>query len=485
LPEDKVKPVSLPGLFVNGRWQECGGAVVEVLNPATGDELGKICSATLADALLAATAAATTRERWRAFRPGERAKILERIAQVLRRNRSDLARTIVLENGKTLSEAAGEVDWACAFFETYAEEGKRLAGRILPEVPGKQPYVRFEPYGTILAISPWNDPLGMIARQIAPALAAGCTVVWKPASLTPLTARAVADLATEAGLPPGVLNIFITSSSDSCVSSVIRSGLIQKVIFTGSTVTGRRIASAAAAAGIPSNLELGGNAACLVLDGADLPRAAEGIALRKFVQAGQGCTCINRLFVHRRVAEPLLERLVIEASKIRLGYGLDPTVTMGPLIRKEHVERVNGLLASAIAEGARVVWQGEKPKGSDLNEQNFCVPFIVGDVVNDMDLAQQEIFGPVLPVLIFDEEEDAIRRANDVEYGLAGYVYGEMPRALAVAAALEVGLIGVNDASPQAPYYPVGGVKASGWGVAGGSEGLMEYVTHRAISVGA
>lgn len=474
----------LPGLFLNGAWQQGSDnrAVVPVENPATGDAVAVVASATPEDAVAAAAAAAATRASWRAVPTAERAAALERIAETLGRHANDLARTIVQENGKTLAEAVGEVEWAQSFFRTYAEQGRRLAARVLGPVDGKQPIVRFEPYGVVLAVTPWNDPLGMIARQIAPALAAGCTVVWKPASLTPLTALEFANVVTEAGLPAGVLNVFVTADSSGCISSVLESGHVQKLVFTGSTPTGFRLASQAAAVGIPSNLELGGNAAFLVLEDADLDRAADGIVLRKFVQAGQGCTCVNRLFVHRSVADRLLQLVVARVAAIRLGDGLEPGVGMGPVIRNEEVERLEALVADAVASGATILWRGERPDGLRLGA--FFPPHVLVNVEDEMEIARDESFGPVLPVLLFDDVEDAIRRANAVRHGLAGYVFGEESRALAVAQELEVGLLGVNDASPQAAYYPVGGIKASGWGVAGGIEGLMEYVSHRSISLG-
>jgi succinate-semialdehyde dehydrogenase / glutarate-semialdehyde dehydrogenase len=476
-------PSPVSGLFVHGVWQSIADeGCVAVNDPATGKQLAVVTSATPTDALSAAAAAAAARATWRSLPAVNRAEIFERIVRLLRHHEADMARTIVQENGKTLAEAIAEVDWACAFFQAYAEEGKRLAGRMLAKVPGKQPSVRLEACGAVLAITPWNDPLGMIARQIAPALAAGCTVVWKPASLTPLTAIRFAHILADAGLPPGVVNLFVTSASDACVSRVLESGFIQKLIFTGSTLTGRRIASKAAAVGVPSTLELGGNAACIVLNDADLDGAAEGIVLRKFVQAGQGCTCINRLFIDRDVAEQLLDLIVGRVSAIKLGHGFERGVTMGPLIRPRDVERIHTLISAALSAGAKVLWRGELPSDDSLQAANFCEPHILTQVRNSMQLAQEEIFGPVLPVIVFDDVEEAVGQANEVQHGLAGYVYGESCHALAVAQELEVGLVGVNDASPQAPYYPVGGRKASGWGAAGAHEGLLEYVKYKAIS---
>jgi succinate-semialdehyde dehydrogenase/glutarate-semialdehyde dehydrogenase len=476
----------VPGLFVGGKWDAPASdrEVVTVMNPATAEVIGSVVSATPTEAVSAAAAASAARAGWRAMPVTARAEILEQIAERLRHHRADLARTIVEENGKTLEEAEGEVDWACSFFHTYAEEGKRLGGRILAKVEGKQPLVLNEPFGVVLAITPWNDPLGMIARQIAPALAAGCTIVWKPASLTPLTATKFVDVVAEAGLPPGVLNLFVTSTSNACITSVLDSRLVQKVIFTGSTSTGLALAGRAAALGVPSNLELGGNAACIVLDDTDLERTVAGIVTRKFVQAGQGCTCVNRLFVQRGVEKQLLERLVERVSAIKLGSGLDPEVTMGPLIHAREVERLDALVADAVGAGANLLLQGERPGDASLRDGAFFAPHVLTGVTDEMQLARDESFGPVLPVLVFDDVEEAIRRANDVEHGLAGYVFGEPSRAMAVAHELEVGLVGVNDASPQAPYYPVGGTKASGWGVAGAHEGLMEYVRYKSVSVG-
>jgi succinate-semialdehyde dehydrogenase/glutarate-semialdehyde dehydrogenase len=457
---------------------------IAVDNPANSRVLGFVESTGADDAVAAAAAASAARRAWREVPPTTRADQLDAIADVLRLEGRRLAETIVRENGKTLLEAAGEVDWAEAFFRTYASEARRLCARVLPKEPGKQPLSYPEPCGAVFAITPWNDPLGMIARQIAPALAAGCTVVWKPSPLTPLTARLFTELLATAGLPDGVLNVFVTSASEACVAAVLESRLVQKLVFTGSTATGFAIAGQAAARGIPSSLELGGNAACIVLPDADLDQAADGIVLRKFVQAGQGCTCVNRLFVQRDVAEPLLDLLVARASQIVLGDGFANGVTMGPLIRRHDVRRVDAVVDEATAAGAAIAWQGAMPRDSELAAGAFSPPRIVTGVADEMRLARDEIFGPVLPVLLFDDTAEAVRRANDVAHGLAGYVYGTRPRALQVAHELEVGLVGVNDASPQAPYYPVGGIKASGWGAAGGPEGLREYLVHRSMAVG-
>jgi succinate-semialdehyde dehydrogenase / glutarate-semialdehyde dehydrogenase len=472
-----------PGVFMDGRWHSRARSAFNVVDPARGSAMGAVETATEGDAVLAAQAAGRAAPLWAERSSRDRAAVLDAVADQLASLKASLARTIVRENGKPFDEAASEVDWAEAFFRTYADEARRLTASVLPRDGARQPLVEPVAYGPVLAITPWNDPLGMIARQIAPALAAGCSIVWKPADLTPFTAIAFADAVTSAGLPPGVLNVFLTDSPHAPVTRIIDERLVRKIVFTGSTSVGFALAGRAASKGIPTNLELGGNAAFIVMESADIEAAVRGIALRKFVQSGQGCTCVNRVYVHRQVAAELLDGLVGIASTIEVGDGLDPKVTMGPLITPAAVVRVDRLAERALEQGARQVWTGRRPADPALSGGSFSEPRILLDVTDAHDIIRTEIFGPVLPVLVYDELDRAIEAANAVDHGLAGYVYGEDAKALAAARRLEVGLVGVNEASPQAPYYPVGGIKSSGWGVAGGAEGLREYLHFRSMSI--
>jgi succinate-semialdehyde dehydrogenase/glutarate-semialdehyde dehydrogenase len=490
LPE---RSISLPewatagtGAFAAGSWQPVRGAdELVVRDPATGEAIARVSSASPADAadVMRGTAASTE---WRSLSVGARAMTLRAVASALNGRADELAEVIVAEAGKPRTEAVGEVATAADWFDWFADEVLDHAEQEdLPVQNGKRPRVAWEPVGTVVAITPWNDPLGIVARKLAPALAAGCSVVLKPSPETPLTAISLTNLLSEAGLPSGALGVVVTDRAAASLEAMLATRLVRKVTFTGSTRTGRSIGAAAGAACVPASLELGGNAPFIVLEDADLERAAADAVLRKFRNAGQGCSCVNRLFVHERVADPFLERLVDGTARLRLGHGLAEGTTMGPLIRRSDVARIGSLVADARERGATLVHEGALPEVEELRAGNFVAPVILDGVPDAAAVAASESFGPVLPVLRFSSEEEAIERANAVTQGLAGYVYSaDTRRALDIGGRLEVGLLGINDPSPQAVYYPVGGVKESGHGVEGGSAGLYEFRRPRAISVG-
>ncbi len=485
-------PLSLPdearsgmGVFHSGAWQDTGGAdTVVVQDPATSQELAKVSGATPADAVAAGHAAIAAAKDWALASVSDRARVLDACARALRARSNDLASVVVAEAGKPLVEAEGEVATAATWFEWYAQELGRARDYAIPPIGGKLPIVTKHPFGVVLAITPWNDPVGLVARKLAPAMAAGCTVVLKPSSQTPLSAIFLFNLLAEAGVPPGVVNMFVTSNSDACVQALTEAGIPRKLTFTGSTESGTRIAASLVSACVPASLELGGNAAFMVLDDADIEHAADGALSRKFRAAGQGCTCVNRLFVHEDLAQSLTETIASKMAGLQLGHGLDSSTNLGPVRRSGDVERLGDLAQEAVTSGASIRHQGSLPADEALRDGNFVAPILLTDVTDDMRVAREEIFGPILPILTFSDDQEALRRANDVPHGLAGYIYSQdADRALKLAADLDVGLIGINDPNPQSVQYPVGGIKKSGFGVEGGRAGLDEYRTNRSISM--
>jgi len=486
-------PLSLPdeatsgtGVFHSGSWQDPGGAdAVVIRDPATSQVLAKVSSATPTDALEVGQSAEAAAKSWASTSVSDRARVLDACARVLRARSNDLASVVVAEAGKPRVEAEGEVSTAANWFEWYAQETGRARDYAIPPTGGKLPIVTKHPYGVVLAITPWNDPVGLVARKLAPAMAAGCTVVLKPSSQTPLSAFFLLNLLAGAGVPPGVVNMFVTAHSDECVQALTEAGIPRKLTFTGSTESGTRIAAALLSACVPASLELGGNAAFLVLEDADIERAADGAVSRKFRAAGQGCTCVNRLFVHEDLAASFTETIVSKMAELQMGHGLDEGTDLGPVRRPSDVERLGNLAREAVADGASIRHQGSLPADEALRAGNFVAPILLTDVTDDMRVAREEIFGPILPILTFSDEQEALRRANDVPHGLAGYIYSQdTDRALKLAADLDVGLIGINDPNPQSVQYPVGGIKQSGFGVEGGRAGLDEYRTNRSISLG-
>ena len=477
--------INCTGLFIDGVWQSPSNRenfLVE--DPATNKKVGLVVNGTTQDALLAGEAANTSLPEWREHSALERAEILERICSLLLKYIDEFSETIVYEEGKPMSEARGEVLASADFFRWYSEEARRTQNEILTtDKNGKTPIILHEPYGVVLAVTPWNDPLGMIARKIAPALAAGCTVVLKPASLTPLSALLLAEIMKFAGVPNGVFNIFTTKDSNNCVSALINQGYVRKLTFTGSTLIGQDLARKASEQMIDMTMELGGNAPFIVMEDANLEQAAKGVLLRKFRNAGQGCTCVNRLYIHESVAAHFIEEIAERISNFKLGHGINPETNIGPLIRQQEVSRLDKLVDNAKKEGAIVVNSGATPS-NDLAVGNFFPPMLLTNVKDDMEITNEEIFGPILPAITFISEEEVINRANNTDYGLAAYVFTEDDKkALRMASKLEAGIIGINDESPQTARCPVGGIKMSGMGVEGGRDGLYEFLVHKYISI--
>ena len=458
-------------------------ASFEVLNPATLEPVGRAPDGTREDARQAILAAHAAMPAWAATPAPGRARILRRAEALMLERQDALARTLTLEGGKPLAEARGEVAYAAGFLGWYAGEAERVYGRVVPaSVPGKRLLVLRGPVGVVAAITPWNFPAAMVTRKLAPALAAGCAVVLKPAEQTPLTALAIVGILREAGVPDGVLGIVTTSDPAAVGRELLESPLVRKLTFTGSTEVGKLLAREAAATVKRVSLELGGHAPLIVFEDADLDAAARGAMASKFRNAGQTCVCANRIYVHESVLEPFLERLIPLVEGLRVGNGLDDGVQVGPLIDDAGLAKVEAHVSEALASGARLAAGGGRPAGLP---GTFYRPTVLTGVTDDMRVMREETFGPVAPVLAFRDEADVVRRANAGPYGLAAYLFTrDLSRAWRVSEALEYGIVGVNDGVPSTVQAPFGGFKESGLGREGGSEGLEAFLETKYVSMG-
>jgi succinate-semialdehyde dehydrogenase/glutarate-semialdehyde dehydrogenase len=475
-------------MFVGGAWVGAqDGATMTVVDPASGEPVAEVPDAGRDDVWRAVDAAAAAQPAWAATPALERGRILRRVFDLMTEHRDALARLVTQENGKPFEEARREVAFAAGYFSWFAEEARRVYGEIVPPpVPGKRLWVLRQPVGVVAAITPWNFPATMVTRKIAPALAAGCTVVLKPASATPLTALALARLCADAGLPAGVFNV-VTGARAGVIGQVfLDHPAVRKIAFTGSTEVGKRLMAAASAQLKRVSFELGGNAPFIVFDDADLAAAAEGAVAIKFLRvAGQSCICANRVYVQERVADRFLPLFIEKVKGLKVAAGFDPGAQIGPLINREILEKVDGLVQAAVADGARVVAGGRRLTEGALARGLFYAPTVLVDVREEMAVAREEIFGPVAPVMTFRDEAEAIARANATTYGLAAYFYtADLRRAIRVAEALEYGMVGVNDATGYTHEIPFGGFKESGLGREGGRVGIEEYTEVKSISIG-
>ena len=467
--------------LIGGRWVS-GGSRFAVHDPATGLELAQVARLGPADATAAIGAADAALPGWRGRTAKERHAVLMAWFRLLHQHADDLARIMTAEQGKPLAEARGEVVYGASFIEWFAEEARRVYGETIPSTDaGKRFLVIRQPVGVCAAITPWNFPIAMITRKVAPAIAAGCTVVVKPAEATPLSALAVAELALRAGLPPGVLNV-VTSDAAGSVGigqALCSSDLVRHLSFTGSTEVGRILAAQCAPTIKKLSLELGGNAPFIVFDDADLDSAVEGAVISKYRNAGQTCVCANRLYVQSGVYDAFVERLAEKARAIRVGNGFEPGVSQGPLIDAQGMAKVEAHVADAVARGARIV-----AGGSRIGER-FYTPTVLSHVTADMMCAREETFGPVAPVFRFETEAEAIAAANATEFGLASYFYSrDIGRIFRVAEALEYGMVGINTGLISTTEVPFGGVKQSGLGREGARQGIEEYVEAKYLCLG-
>ncbi|MGO2132153.1 MAG: NAD-dependent succinate-semialdehyde dehydrogenase [Halomonas sp.] len=467
--------------YVAGQWRT-GERRFSVTNPATGEQLAEVPDLTAEDARDAIGAAETAGAAWRKRTAKERANLLRAWFEAIMANQEGLARLMTQEQGKPLAEARGEVAYGASFVEYYAEEAKRVAGETLPgHGVDKRILVFREPIGVVAAITPWNFPLAMITRKCAPALAAGCTVVIKPAEATPLTALALVKLAEQVGFPEGVINI-VTASRPAEIGEVLTTDpRVRKISFTGSTPVGKRLLAQCAGTVKKASMELGGNAPFIVFDDADLDAAVEGAIASKYRNSGQTCVCTNRFLVQSGVYDVFLDKLAARVAELEVGNGLDDGVIQGPLINQAAVDKVSEHIRDALDKGARLVCGGQP----HVLGRTFFQPTIIADVTDEMRVATEETFGPLAPVFRFDTEEQAIAMANATEFGLAAYFYArDYRRIWHVMEGLEYGMVAVNEGILSTELAPFGGVKESGLGREGSRHGLDEYTELKYVCVG-
>ena len=467
--------------FINGGWQDAdSGETIAIRNPATGETLGAVPKMGGAETRHAIDAANAALPGWRAKTAGERAKLLRRWYELMLTHQDDLALIMTSEQGKPLAEAKGEIAYAASYLEWFAEEGKRAYGEIVPpNVADRRILVTREPVGVCAAITPWNFPAAMITRKAGAALAAGCTMVLKPASQTPFSALALAELAVRAGIPAGVFNV-VTGSAKAIGGEICANPVVRKLSFTGSTEIGAELIAQCAPTVKKLSMELGGNAPFIVFDDADLDAAVTGAIASKYRNAGQTCVCANRLLVQDGVYDAFAEKLAVAVAALKVGNGVEPGVTQGPLIDQFAVDKVEELIADARSKGARVVCGGQR----HALGQTFFEPTILADVTPEMRMAREEIFGPVAPLFRFKTEEEAIRMANDTEFGLASYFFArDVGRIFRVSEALEYGMVGVNTGLISTEIAPFGGVKSSGLGREGSRHGLDDYLEIKYVCV--
>jgi succinate-semialdehyde dehydrogenase / glutarate-semialdehyde dehydrogenase len=468
--------------FIGGKWVDAAsGATHAVLNPATREPIGTVPDMGAAETRRAIEAAAQAFPAWAAHTARERAVILRRWFDLIMANQEDLATLMTAEQGKPLAESKGEIAYGAAFIEWFAEEGKRLYGDVIPpHQSDKRILVLRQPIGVVAAITPWNFPAAMITRKVGPALAAGCTVVVKPASQTPYSALALAALALRAGLPSGVLNI-VTGEAGAIGGEMTSNPTVRKLSFTGSTAIGKKLMAQCSSTVKKLSLELGGNAPFIVFDDADLDAAVAGAIASKYRNTGQTCVCANRLLVHAPVYEEFTRKLTHAVGQLRVGDGLKGPTDQGPLIDTKALAKVEEHVADAVAKGARVVLGGKRHSLGGT----FYQPTVIAEVTPQMMVAREETFGPVAPLFRFATEADAVRMANDTEFGLAAYMYTrDLSRSWRVAEALEYGMVGLNTGIFSTEVAPFGGVKESGIGREGSRYGILDYTELKFVCVG-
>jgi succinate-semialdehyde dehydrogenase/glutarate-semialdehyde dehydrogenase len=468
------------GLWIGGE-ERAGSSTLDVLNPATGEVLTSIASATPEDGIAALDAAAGVQREWAATPPRERGEILRSVFEAITARAEEFATLMTLEMGKVLAESMGEVKYGAEFFRWFAEEAVRIDGRYTRSPAGTgRIIVTKQAVGPCLAITPWNFPLAMGTRKIGPAMAAGCTMIIKPAQETPLTMLLLAKLMDEAGLPKGVLSVLPTSKPGDLTTALIDDGRLRKLTFTGSTGVGKALAKQSSDKLLRLSMELGGNAPFVVFDDADLDAAVDGAILAKMRNGGEACTASNRFHVANAVREKFTEKLVKRMREFTLGNGLDESATLGPLINAKQIATVADLVSDAVSRGATVEVGGVAPDGPG----HFYPATVLANLSAESRILKEEVFGPVAPIIGFDTEEEGIAAANDTEYGLAAYIYTQsLDRALRVAEAIEAGMVGVNRGVISDPAAPFGGVKESGFGREGGSEGIEEYLDTKYIAL--
>ncbi|WP_063061794.1 NAD-dependent succinate-semialdehyde dehydrogenase [Nocardia sienata] len=469
-------------LWIGGPVDATGGGTFPVHNPANGEVIAEVADGTPDDAVRALDAAAAAQVDWAATPARERGEILRAVFERITARAEEFALLMTLEMGKALPESRNEVRYGAEFFRWFSEEAARIHGRYLHAPSGTgRILVHKQPVGPCLAITPWNFPLAMGTRKIGPALAAGCTMIVKPASATPLTMLLLAKLCSEAGLPDGVLSVITSRRSGAVTQPLLDDPRLRKLTFTGSTEVGRTLVEKSASGLLRTSMELGGNAPFVVFDDADIDAAVEGALLAKLRNGGEACTAANRFHVHRAVVEEFTEKFVAAInSQVRMGPGTDPDTTLGPLVSEDQLNTVAELVDDAVGAGASVRVGGKAPGGPGW----FYPATVLTDIPARARILREEVFGPVAPIVAFDTEEEGLAAANDTEFGLVSYIYTrDLDRALRVAEGLESGMVGVNRGVISDPAAPFGGVKASGFGREGGTEGIEEYLSTKYIAM--
>jgi succinate-semialdehyde dehydrogenase/glutarate-semialdehyde dehydrogenase len=469
-------------LFIGGRWRgAAGGARLGVEDPATGEQLVEVADASPEDAKEALAAAADAQAEWAQSAPRDRGEILRAAYEKIVARADELALLMTLEMGKSVSESKAEISYAAEFFRWFSEEAVRIHGRYMVNTTGKGRIMTMrQPVGPCVFVTPWNFPTAMGTRKIAPAVAAGCTMVVKPAQQTPLSMLALAKILEESGLPGGVLNVITAKRSGEVIEPLLKDPRTRKLSFTGSTEVGRRLIEQSAEQVLRMSMELGGNAPFLVFEDADLDAAVEGAMLAKMRNVGEACTAANRFHVHESLAEEFSRRLAERMGALKVGRGTEPGVDVGPLIDAKQREKVQELVSDALGRGAKALVGGRPGDGAGY----FYEPTVLAGVPDDAEVLSEEIFGPVAPVATFSTEEQALDAANRTEYGLVAYVYTrDLERALRVAEGLETGMVGLNQGVVSNPAAPFGGVKQSGFGREGGFEGIEEYLETKYVAI--
>lgn len=469
------------GLFIGGEWLAGRGTRIPVVDPSTEAVLTHVANADLSDAASAVDAAAKAAPGWAATAPRKRSEVLRRCFELMTEHAEALAKLISLENGKALRDARGEVAYAAEFFRWNAEEAVRIVGDFgLAPAGANRIIVDYQPIGICVLITPWNFPAAMATRKIAPALAAGCTVVLKPATETPLTAYALAALYKEAGVPDGVVNVITTSTPGPVTSAMLADPRVRKLSFTGSTEVGRTLLAEASKTVLSCSMELGGNAPLIVFDDADLETAIEGAMVAKMRNAGEACTAANRLYVQSGIYDSFVAALTRRMEALAIGPGTDPATECGPMITAKAVAKIDELVRDAVGRGAKVLCGGATSAGTGF----YYPPTVLTDVPADAEMAHEEIFGPVAPITKFHTEDEVIAKANDTEYGLAAYVFTkDIGRGLKVSRRIEAGMIALNRGLVSDPAAPFGGMKQSGLGREGGQHGVLEFTEPQYVAV--
>jgi succinate-semialdehyde dehydrogenase/glutarate-semialdehyde dehydrogenase len=469
-------------LWIGGKWRKASdGGRFDVIDPATENKVASVASATVEDAKAAVDAAGAAFPAWAAKKPRERGEILRKSFELIMRDAERLAKLITIENGKALSDSRGEVAYAAEFFRWNAEEAVRNLGQLYnAPSSGARVVVQHKPAGVAVLVTPWNFPAAMATRKIGPALAAGCTVVLKPASDTPLTMLALMPILEEAGVPAGVVNVIPSRASGKVVSAMLHDPRVRVVSFTGSTEVGRKLLHEAADGVVKPAMELGGNAPFIVFDDADIDAAIDGAMVAKMRNMGEACTAANRFYVHEKVHDEFAKKLTAKMSSLKMGNGLDDGVSLGPLVNKAGLDKVVELVGDAVGKGAKVLTGGKAPGGKGF----FYPATVLANVPDNAKMLNEEIFGPVASLQIFKSEDEVVRRANDTEYGLVAYLYTrDLSRGMRVSEKLDFGMIGLNRGLVSDPAAPFGGMKQSGIGREGAHEGLMEFLETQYVSV--